>query len=189
MGSGAARSTPINDKTDRQTPSAWRTGTRKTRRSVNAVSIAQSENVFGAPGRPDGDGRHASVASARAPASRPLAGPRPARTLTHAPRDTSSCTSDGPLISCRDRAPAPVTVAREPTAASSQPKGCAPTPRRGSTVSCRPPQNWLDTRDSCSQAMRSQRNPVRFTTAARATVEPSVAGPTRHPAADADETP
>ena len=66
---------------------------------------------------------------------------------------------------------------------------CAPTPRRGSTVSCRPPQNWLDTRDSCSQAMRSQRNPVRFTTAARATVEPSVAGPTRHPAADADETP
>ena len=38
-------------------------------------------------------------------------------------------------------------------------------------------------------AMRSQRNPVRFTTAARATVEPSVAGPIRHPAADADETP
>ena len=64
MWSGAARSTPINDKTDRKTPSAWRTGTRKTRRSVNAVSIAQSENVFGAPGRPDGDGRHASVASA-----------------------------------------------------------------------------------------------------------------------------
>ena len=64
MGSGAARSTPINDKTDRQTPSAWRTGNRKTRRRVNAVSIAQSENVFGAPGRPDGDGRHASVASA-----------------------------------------------------------------------------------------------------------------------------
>ena len=67
VGSGAARSTPINDKTDRQTPSAWRTGTRKTRRSVNAVSIAQSENVFGAPGRPDGDGRHASVASAESP--------------------------------------------------------------------------------------------------------------------------
>ena len=66
----------------------------------------------------------------RATASRPLAGPRPARTLTHAPRDTSSCTSDGPLISCRDRAPAAVTVAREPTAASSQPKGCAPTPLR-----------------------------------------------------------
>ena len=62
----------------------------------------------------------------RATASRPLAGPRPARTLTNSPRDTSSCTSDGPLISCRDRAPAAVTVAREPTAASSQPKGCAP---------------------------------------------------------------
>ena len=64
---GAARSTPINDKTDRQKPSAWRKGTRKTRRSVNAVSIAQSENVFGAPGRPDGAGRHASVASAESP--------------------------------------------------------------------------------------------------------------------------
>ena len=64
----------------------------------------------------------------RAIASRPLAGPRPARTLTNSPRDTSPCTLDGPLISCRDRAPAAVTVAREPTAASSQPKGCAPTP-------------------------------------------------------------
>ena len=63
----------------------------------------------------------------RATASRPLAGPRPARTLTNSPRDPSSCTSDGPVISCRDRAPAAVTVAREPTAASSQPKGCAPT--------------------------------------------------------------
>ena len=68
----------------------------------------------------------------RATASRPLAGPRPARTLTNAPRDTSSCTADGPLISCRDRAPAAVTVAREPTAASSQPKGCAPTPTNAS---------------------------------------------------------
>ena len=74
----------------------------------------------------------------RATASRPLAGPRPARTLTNAPRDTSSCTADGPLISCRDRAPAAVTVAREPTAASSQPKGCAPTPRSGITA-CRSP--------------------------------------------------
>ena len=64
MWSGAARSTPINAKTDRKKPSAWRKGNRKTRRSVNAVSIAQSENFFGAPGRPDGDGRHASVASA-----------------------------------------------------------------------------------------------------------------------------
>ena len=70
----------------------------------------------------------------RATASRPLAGPRPARTLTNSPRDTSSCTSDGPLISCRDRAPAAVTVAREPTAASSQPKGCAPTPERPVTA-------------------------------------------------------
>ena len=67
MWSGAARSTPSNDKTDRKKPSAWRTGTRKTRRSVTAVSIAQSENVFGAPGRPDGAGRHASVASAESP--------------------------------------------------------------------------------------------------------------------------
>ncbi len=41
----------------------------------------------------------------RAPASRPLAGPKPARTLINSPRDTSSCTSDGPLISSRDRAP------------------------------------------------------------------------------------
>ena len=39
----------------------------------------------------------------RATASRPLAGPRPARTLTNSPRDPSSCTADGPLISCRDR--------------------------------------------------------------------------------------
>ena len=69
----------------------------------------------------------------RATASRPLAGPRPARTLTNSPRDTSSCTSDGPLISSRDRAPAAVTVAREPTAASSQPKGCAPTPAERAT--------------------------------------------------------
>ena len=64
-----------------------------------------------------------------ATASRPLAGPRPARTLTNAPRDPSSCTADGPLIACRDRAPAAGTVAREPAAASSPPKGCAPTPR------------------------------------------------------------
>ena len=70
----------------------------------------------------------------RATASRPLAGPRPARTLTNSPRDPSSCTSDGPLISCRDRAPAAVTVAREPTAASSQPKGCAPTPHLGAST-------------------------------------------------------
>ena len=64
----------------------------------------------------------------RATASRRLAGPKPARTLTNSQRDTSSCTSDGPSISCRDRAPAAVNAAREPTAASSKPKGCAPTP-------------------------------------------------------------
>ena len=77
----------------------------------------------------------------RATASRPLAGPRPARTLTNSPRDTSSCTSDGPLISCRDRAPAAVTVAREPTAASSQPKGCAPTPSRLATAASACPRS------------------------------------------------
>ena len=62
--SGASRSTPSTDKTDRKPPAAWRKGHRTTRRSVNAVSIAQSENGFGAPGRPDGDGRHASGALA-----------------------------------------------------------------------------------------------------------------------------
>ena len=143
MWSGAARSTPINDKTDRKKPSAWRKGTRKTRRSVNAVSIAQSENVFGAPGRPDGDRRHASVASAE---SHSVTSPRWTKACSYAdqfPRDTSPCTSDGPLISCRDRAPAAVTVAREPTAASSQPKGCAPTPRCGATPSG--PASWIPT--------------------------------------------
>ena len=70
----------------------------------------------------------------RATASRPLAGPRPARTLTNSPRDTSSCTSDGPLISCRDRAPAAVTVAREPTAASSQPEGLCTNARKARRV-------------------------------------------------------
>ena len=108
---------------------AWRKGTRKTRRSVNAVSIAQSENVFGAPGRPDGDGRHASVASAE---SHSVTSPRWTKACSYADQFPTryfvSCTSDGPLISCRDRAPAAFTVAREPTAASSQPKGCAPTP-------------------------------------------------------------
>ena len=51
----------------RPTASSLPRGARATGRhggSVNAVSIAQSENGFGAPGRPDGDGRHASVASA-----------------------------------------------------------------------------------------------------------------------------
>ncbi len=41
--SGASRSTPINDSTDRRKPSAWRRGNLKTSRSVRAVSIAKSE--------------------------------------------------------------------------------------------------------------------------------------------------
>ena len=92
MWSGAARSTPINDKTDRKKPSAWRKGTRKTRRSVNAVSIAQSENVFGAPGRPDGDvfqlGRHRLAcgdATSATDVARLLAGANPCLMLTDPP--------------------------------------------------------------------------------------------------------
>ena len=89
----------------------------------------------------------------RATASRPLAGPRPARTLTNSPRDTSSCTSDGPLISCRDRAPAAVTVAREPTAASSQPEGlCTNAPKWRHTAAARSSQ-----RATVFQASRSIR--------------------------------
>ena len=82
----------------------------------------------------------------RATASRRLAGPTPARTLTHSQRDTSSYPSDAPSISCRDRAPAAVNTAREPTVASSKPKGCAPTPagcaRSGSAVECGAPDRW-----------------------------------------------
>ena len=55
-------------------------------------------------------------------ATRRLAEPTPARMLTNSQCDTSSCTSDGPSISCRDRAPAAVNAAREPTAASSKPR-------------------------------------------------------------------
>jgi len=61
--SGALRSTSIKDRTDRRKPSAWRSGNPKTSRSVNAVSIARSENFLCAPRRPDGAGVHASVAS------------------------------------------------------------------------------------------------------------------------------
>ena len=96
----------------------------------------------------------------RAPASRPLAGPRPARTLTTSPRDTSSCTSDGPLISCRDRAPAAVTGAREPTAASSQPKGCAPTPPAAAERAGLQPRKSLFKGCSC----RTRRAPVLWQT-------------------------
>ena len=84
MWSGASRSTPINDKTDRKKPSAWRKGNRKTRRSVRAVSIAQSENFIGAPGRPDGDGRQASAASAES------------HSVT-SPRSTNACSYAGQL--------------------------------------------------------------------------------------------
>ena len=35
--------------------------------------------------------------------------------------------------------------------------------RRGSTASCRHPENRLDTKDSCSQEMRAPTIPVRFT--------------------------
>ncbi len=41
----------------------WRSGSPNTSRSVNAVSIAWSENLRCAPRRPDGAGFHASIAS------------------------------------------------------------------------------------------------------------------------------
>ena len=61
---GGFKIDPIKERTDRKKPSAWRKGNRKTSRSVNAVSIARSENRCCPPGRPDRDGRHASLASA-----------------------------------------------------------------------------------------------------------------------------
>ena len=64
MWSGASRSAPIKARTDRTNPSVWRKGKPKTSRRTNAVSIATSEHRFCPPGRPEGDGRHASVASA-----------------------------------------------------------------------------------------------------------------------------
>ncbi len=62
--SAASRSAPIKARTDRTNPSVWRKGKLKTSRRTNAVSIVTSENRFCPPGRPEGDGRHASVASA-----------------------------------------------------------------------------------------------------------------------------
>ena len=62
--SGASKSVPIKARTDRTNPSVWRKGKPKTSRRINAVSIATSENRFCPPGRPEGDGRHASVAAA-----------------------------------------------------------------------------------------------------------------------------
>ena len=136
MWSGAARSTPINDKTDCQKPSAWRTGTRKTRRSVNAVSIAQSENVFGAPGRPDGDGRHASVASAESPS---VTSPRWTKACSYAdPCPTRyfvlyfGWTFDLMSRSCTRSGHRGQRAYRCLVAAG---KGCAPTPRCSSPAS------------------------------------------------------
>ena len=61
--SGAARPACIKPKIDRKKPSVWRNGRRKTSRSVSAVSIARSEYFLGPPGRPDGAGLHAAIAS------------------------------------------------------------------------------------------------------------------------------
>ena len=118
MWSGASRSTPINDKTDRKKPSAWRKGNRKTRRSVRAVSIAQSENFIGAPGRPDGDGRQASAASAES------------HSVT-SPRSTNACSYAGqvPTRTCdlvSRSCGVPLRV---------RPIGCAPTPSHVRRVS------------------------------------------------------
>ena len=75
--------------------------------------VAQSENVFGAPGRPDGDGRHASVASAE---SHSVTSPRWTKACSYAdPFPTRYFVlyrMDGDLMSrsCTRT----VTVAREP---------------------------------------------------------------------------
>ncbi len=56
--------TRSRERTERRKPSAWRSGSPNTSRSVNAVSIAWSENLRCAPRRPDGAGFHASITSA-----------------------------------------------------------------------------------------------------------------------------
>ena len=61
--SGAPRPVSMSVRTDRKKPSAWRSGSRKINLIAMAVSIARSENRRGAPGRFDGSGRHASIAS------------------------------------------------------------------------------------------------------------------------------
>ena len=125
MWSGASRSTPISDRTDRVGVTGKRGGASTPSRSRNPrTSLARLVD------------RTATVATCRrrrqrATASRRRAGPTPVRTLANSRRDTSSCTSDGSSISCRDRAPVAVKTAREPTATSSQPKGSAPTPLDG----------------------------------------------------------
>ncbi len=60
----AQHPSPIKARTDRTNPAVWRKGKPKTSRRINAVSIATSENRVCPPGRPEGDGRHASVAAA-----------------------------------------------------------------------------------------------------------------------------
>ena len=57
-------------------------GNLKTKRRVNAVLIDTSENFLGPPGRPDGAGLHASIASAES------------QSVT-SPRRTSACSYSG----------------------------------------------------------------------------------------------
>ena len=68
--------------TDRKKPSVWRNGNLKTNRSINAVMMDTSENFLGPPGRPDGAGLHASIASAES------------HRVT-SPRRTSACSYSG----------------------------------------------------------------------------------------------
>ena len=130
-GRGLRDRRPINTRTDRKKPSAWRKGNRKTRRSVNAVSIAQSENFFGAPGRPDGDGRHAAVASAE---SHSVTSPRWTKACSYADQFPTryfvlyfGWTFDLMSRSCTCKG----QRGQRAQAGSSKPKDCAPTPDLG----------------------------------------------------------
>ena len=99
--SGAARSTPINDQTRPQEAFRLAQGhpeDKAARQRRLDRTVRELLRRAWSTGRRRGATRPGR--RQRATASRPLAGPRPARTLTHSPRDTSSCTSDGPLISC-----------------------------------------------------------------------------------------
>ena len=71
----------ISVRTDRKKPSVWRNGRRKTSRSVNAVSIAWSENLRGPPGRPDNPGVQAATASGE---SHSVTSPRCTRARSYA---------------------------------------------------------------------------------------------------------
>ncbi len=86
----------------------------------------------------------------RATASHGLAGPALARTPANSPRDISSCTSDEPLTSWRDRVPRAVRPSTRPAYRSEAEEPCtnaAPRPGRDRkrvgrpTVSCRPARN------------------------------------------------